>query len=213
LRNQRQRLVRWVKEEDMKYIKMLGLAAVAAAALMAFVGAGTASATELTCDGVKCPIGTTMHAVSEGLVTLDAPFGNVTCNGTVHGVVTKNGEAGKPAEGQLSEVPPTTGLTWTNCGNDTVHTIKAGTLSINGTNNEVKSTGARVTVVHLGVHCIFETNNTKIGTVTKEGTEATLTINATIPRVGGGGGIFCGESAPWTGGYTIKNPHSLVIHP
>lgn len=34
----------------MKYLKMLGLAAVAAAALMAFVGAGTASAKE----GVLC---------------------------------------------------------------------------------------------------------------------------------------------------------------
>jgi hypothetical protein len=193
----------------MKYIKMLGLAAVAAAALMAFVGAGTASATTLTDSEGALEVGDTMHAVSEGTVTLDAPFGNVICNGTVHGKVTKNGEAGKVAEGSLS--PTNEGLKWTNCGNDTVTTLASGSLSINGTNNEVKSTGARVTVVHLGVHCIFETSNTKIGTVSKEGTGATLTINATIPRVGGGGGIFCGESAPWTGSYEVKTPHTLIV--
>jgi hypothetical protein len=48
----------------MKYLKMLGLAAIAAAALMAFVGAGTASAAggvlckvEGTSSGTTCPSG------------------------------------------------------------------------------------------------------------------------------------------------------------
>jgi hypothetical protein len=199
------------RRKHMKYIKMLGLAAVAAAALMAFVGAGSASAAELTCNGSPCAIGATIHSVSEGKAVLDAPFGNVECESTVHGEVTKNGEAGKPAVGQITETPgPNTGLNWTNCGGDTVTTLKAGTLSIESS-GEVKSSGARVTVVHLGVHCIFETSNTKVGTLSG-GTTAKLTISATIPRVGGSGGVFCGSSAPWTGSYMVNTPHTLTVH-
>ena len=92
-------------------------------------------------------------------------------------------------------------------------TLKAGTLSINSS-NEVRSNGARVTVVHLGVHCIFETSNTKVGTLTESsetGATATLDISATIPRVGGGGGIFCGSSAPWTGSYIVNTPDTLNV--
>ena len=96
----------------MKYIKMLGLAAVAAAALMAFVGAGTASATTLTGPGgTALSVGTTMHSASEGKAVLDAPFGNVECESTVHGAVTENGGAGS-AVGQLTETgTPISGLT------------------------------------------------------------------------------------------------------
>lgn len=51
----------------MKFIKMLGLAALTAVALMAFVGGGTASATTLTGEGgAIIKTGTEFHAVNEG---------------------------------------------------------------------------------------------------------------------------------------------------
>jgi hypothetical protein len=204
----------------MKYVKMLGLAAVAAAALMAWVGAGTASATEITCGTThhtRCAVGQTIHADSIGVAVLDAPFGNVECESTVAGPVSDAGSSVTTARGNI------TTLDWTNCGGDTVHTLASGSLEIhtdppNGSNTGngiLTSSGARVTVVHLGVHCIFETNNTEIGTVTgstNTGHHAILHINAIIPRVGGGGGVFCGSSAPWTGTYTVTTPTTLVIH-
>ena len=49
----------------MKYVKMLGLAAMAAMAVMAFVGAGTASATELYEGNTTLGAGSTLHATLE----------------------------------------------------------------------------------------------------------------------------------------------------
>jgi hypothetical protein len=199
-------------EIHMKYVKMLGLAAIAAAALMAFVGAGSASAAELTCPpGTTCPVGTTFHAVSgtEAVpkkAVLDAPFGNIECNSTVHGHVTSSNPT------IAIEI---TSLIFNNCGSDTVTTLATGTLGITniaGTKDgTVTSTGAKVTVEHIGTHCIFETSSTDIGRLT--GTTSTggtpvFDISATIPRVGGRSGAFCGSSAPWTGSYSIDAPMS-----
>ncbi|HEX5527551.1 MAG TPA: hypothetical protein VFX44_10205 [Solirubrobacterales bacterium] len=187
----------------MKYVKMLGLAAIAAAALMAFVGAGSASATTLTCEGSACSVGANFHSESNGKAVLDAPFGNVECNSTVQGEVTSATEASV----KITE------LKWTNCGSDNVVTLASGTLKITniaGTKNgTVTSTGAEVTVEHVGTHCIFKTNGTSLGTLTgttTTGATGSFDISATIPRSGGRSGVFCGSSAPWTGSYSIDAP-------
>ncbi len=204
----------------MKYIKMLGLAAVAAAALMAWVGVGTASATEITCGTThhtKCAVGQVIHASSIGKAVLDAPFGNVECESTVAGPVTTAGSSTTTASGNI------TTLDWSNCGGDTVTTLASGSLEIHTDldinppvtdgNGTLTSTGARVTVIHLGVHCIYETNKTTIGTVTgstNTGGHAVLHIKANVPQVSGG--FLCGASAPWTGTYTVTSPKTLEIH-
>src|SRR5690242_744555 len=74
--------------EDMKHLAKLGLAAVAAAALMAFLGAGTASATVLcknnlnteTCSE-KYPVGTVGVASLTGSGVMETLSGTVvnTC--------------------------------------------------------------------------------------------------------------------------------------
>ncbi|MGN6254287.1 MAG: hypothetical protein ACTHO8_04815 [Solirubrobacterales bacterium] len=198
----------------MKYVKMLGLAAIAAAALMAFAAVGSASAaTTLTCgSGTLCAAETTIESKSEGKAVLDAPFGNVECESTVKGHTTNT--AGSP-DG------PITSLTWSNCGGDTVTTLENGSLSIetegatSNNNGTLKSTGSKVTVIHLGVHCIYETSGTTLGKVTGSANtangKATLDISATIPRVGGNGGAFCGSSAPWTGSYEVTSPATLNV--
>lgn len=200
----------------MKYLKMLGLAAIAAGALMAFAGAGTASATELTCGTGLCAQGATFHSVST-LATLDAPFGNIECESTVHGHVITPGSATDTAEVEITE------LLWINCrNNDVVTTIHPGTLvihtfetSANG-DGTVTSVGAEVTVEHVGTHCIFGTKTgTDIGRVTgtnHTGGTGVLDISATIPRVGGRSGVFCGSSAPWTGSYSIDTPMTGEVH-
>src|SRR5215469_4683595 len=135
----------------MKYVKMLGLAAIAAAALTAFVGVGSASATEVTCSvGNRCPANQEIHAVTEKKAVLDAPFGNIECEGTVRGFLEMPGSASETATGPLDETivgGEPTGLHWSNCGSDTVQTLKAGTLEVHTT----------------------ETNNNHDGTLTSTG--------------------------------------------
>jgi hypothetical protein len=198
----------------MKYIKMLGLAAVAAAALMAFMGAGTASAAKLTSPaGTQLLAGTVIKAEAEGHVTLHPPIGSITCaKSSVEGKTTTAG-GGNPTTTVKGEI---TLLTFTEC-NATVTVLKKGTLeihSLGGGNGTLTSSGAEVTVSFSGFHCIFSTSNTDLGTVTGSGvtkSNATLDISATIPRTGGSSGVFCGSTAAWTGAYKVTQPNPLVI--
>ena len=204
----------------MKYVKMLGLLALAATALMAF--AATASATTLT-----SPKGTqytgTLHADTEGHAILHDTSGlgiTIECNGTVHGTVTAGGAGVTPIV-HLTEVPsPTTGLAWSNCTNNwSVTTLKGGTLEIHLTGTDtgtVTSTGAEVTTKQStsGLHCIYSTSATDVGTLTSTthtGGHATLDISATINRTGGSSGILCGSKGTWTGSYTITTPSTGYI--
>ena len=180
----------------MKYLKMLGLAAIAAGALMAFVGAGTASATTLTCTEpagtkVTCPKGTVIKSASEGHAVLDnSVLGNIECNSTVEGTITNPGSSTETVSGPIKEevTKESTdfGLTFTNCTSAVVQVLKSGSLEIhteygvedpnkeitniqkpNSTNNgTLTSTGSEVTVEKAGFHCIYKTSATDLGTVT-----------------------------------------------
>ncbi|MGN6255439.1 MAG: hypothetical protein ACTHO8_10750 [Solirubrobacterales bacterium] len=186
----------------MKYVKMLSLVAVASAVLGILGGVGSASATVLTCgSGTQCAAETIIKAESEGKAVLDAPFGNVECRATVEGHTTN---AAGSADG------PITAISVTECGSDTVTTLSTGSFS--DTTSPPKTTGTKITVIHLGVHCIYETSNTAMGRGTGSkvtGSNATIDISATIPRVGGNGGAFCGSSAPLTGSFKVISPNPL----
>jgi len=106
----------------MKYLKMLGLAAVAACALMAFVGAETASATTLTCNGLTtCPAGTVIHDALKGHGILHPVIGDIECNVTLEGKLTNAGSSTTTVNGQ------TTSFSITNCTNGAkVQTLKTG---------------------------------------------------------------------------------------
>ena len=217
----------------MRYLKALGLAAIAAAALMAWVGAGTASATTVDCEGTACALNAVIHAEAEGTVTLHPPIGDIECKkSTVEGKLENLGSSTTTAGGKIGT------LNFSEC-NATVNVLKTGSLEIHteyetkidnpGTKEEVKtviqkenstnngtltSSGAEVTVVFAGFHCIFSTSSTDIGTLTgsaNTGGNATLDIIATIPRTGGNSGAFCGSTAQWTGSYKVDNPTSLNV--
>ena len=188
----------------MKYVKILGLLAVAASALMAF--AATASA-----DTATSPTGTTytgtIHAESEGHAILHNPIAKIECPSTVHGHIEVHG-AGKTVSGKI------TTLTFGPCTDEWhVTVVSAGSLSVHGVtgteNGDVFSTGATVEATRFGLTCRYTTNNTTIGTLTG-GSPATLDINASIPFHSGS--IFCGSGATaWTGAYKVTTPSSLYI--
>ena len=193
----------------MKYVKMLGLLAVAAAALMAF--AATASATTVT-----SPTGTvytgTITAESEGHTILHGSFLDVTCSKShVEGKIESQG-SGKTATGKIST------LSFSEC-NYAVTVLKPGTLELHAVNcgtyctGTLTSNGAEITIKTSVASCIFTTSNTHLGTLTPTndtGATATFDIDsAAIPRTGHS--VFCGSSGEWTGSYTVNPPNNLWI--
>lgn len=209
----------------MKYVKMLGLLAIAAAAMMAVPG--IASATILTSPvNVKLENGEKIHAVSEGSTTLDGPVA-ITCKkSTVQGKITTSGGVATTVKGPIEE------LTFEECGTNDVKVVQKGELIVhteytkeangeelekttNTGNGTLTSNGAEVTieVTSLGISCIYTTSNTPIGILTgskNTGGTATLDINSSaIPRTGHS--VFCGGSAKWTGSYEVKIPDYLDV--
>jgi hypothetical protein len=178
----------------MKYIKMLGLAAVAAMALMAFVGVGSASAVTL-CENFQTT-NCTSHVNSgqeidfsaEDSIKLAGPFGIVidTCTeSTVKGTTSNTGvdDLTTPVAGTV------TSLTFGGCTR--VTTVgSGGTLSIvaSGTegNGTVTSKNATETIHGIPAPfpstCAYSTGagGTDIGVLTENATAATFDIAATI---------------------------------
>lgn len=199
----------------MKYSQILGLLAVAAAALMAF--AASASATTVT-----SPTGTaftgTIHAESEEdkevkpgtkHVLLHNSIAKIECESTVSFAVETGNGAGTTPHGTIHEIK------FTNCTNGwVVHVNLTGTLEVHydhgGTgvyNGILTSSGATVTATRLGLECKYQTNATQIGTLTG-GSPATLKISAAIPKHGGS--ALCGGStANWTGSYVTTSAYYI----
>lgn len=198
----------------MKYTKLLGLLAVAAAALMAF--ASPASADTITGPtGAETP---GIHAVSKGHVKLQT-FVNIECPSTAEGAVTSH-KAGEKVKGSFSTLtfghpeasPPAP------CTNNWVVTVEnPGTLSvewIKAGEGTVFSSEATVVAHRLGIKCNYVTNTTHIGTFldhTKaENGLGELIINAEIP-IHSGSSALCGTGkAKWSGTYLSTT--KLTIH-
>jgi hypothetical protein len=183
----------------MKYVKILGLLAVAAAAMMAF--AASASATSVTTTTGGAAATPTIHAVNEnGHVTLKNDIANIECTSTVEGKVESHGAG--DASGNISS------LTWPTCTNSWhVTTSAGGSLSVSytsGHNGTLSSNGALVKTTRFFVPCNYETKNTKIGTVTG-GNPATLKIEASIP-IAAESSELCGSgNAEWSGSYVTTS--------
>jgi hypothetical protein len=195
----------------MKYLKMMGLAAIAALGLLAFVGAGTASATTLFTDEAKTiayPKGTTLHATLAPGSTATLTSGEntiATCTGsTVHG--TTSSLSGERVPGTISS------LTWEGC-NQTTHTETTGSLEIEyisgskPTSGTVFGKGSKVKLTIFGTTCAYGTGEgTHLGTLTG-GTTPHLTITTTLPRVTGG--FLCPSTGIWHATYVVTSPHAL----
>jgi hypothetical protein len=199
----------------MKYMKMLGLLATAAAALMAF--ASSASAGTIT-----SPTGTaaTSFTATAGATSRDGAFTTITCNNShMAGTITSQGAA-QTIKSTLSS------FTFTECNYPTtvkkagtleIHSIKKGitpheTCAVNYCSGTVTSSGTELEMSTSVGTCIFTTASTAIGVLTgtdATGSTAVLDISGKIPRTGGN--FLCGSSATWTGSYSFTSPDSLWI--
>ncbi|MDQ3724723.1 MAG: hypothetical protein M3335_02340 [Actinomycetota bacterium] len=188
----------------MKYIKMMGLLAVAAAALMAFVG--TASATVLESSGGNLPSGTKVESTGTNAV-LEAGFATIECaHSEVDGKTSNAGGASETVEGSI------TTLSFKEC-NATVKVLKNGKLIVHhssGSNGTVTSEGAEVTVAIGSTSCVYGTTAgaTSIGTLSG-GSPAKLNASASLTRISGG--FLCANPAKWTATYTVTTPNPLYV--
>jgi len=214
----------------MKYLKMFALAAVAAGALMAFIGAGTASATELcsttTAAGVACPAGQKWGAgtiidfsltsgTSAELKETSAPEGEGksldTCTGsetTVKGELTNAGSATETATGKITE------LKWKTCTFPT-STTQLGRLEIhriagtsNGTVTSDEETKVTINTVFFG-SCVYTVESGhSIGDIT-EGNPAVFHANAVAHQVSNN--PVCPTTSVWTATYTLTSPSGTTL--
>jgi opacity protein-like surface antigen len=193
----------------MKFTKILGVAAAAALALMAF--ASTASATTLEKEGVAqtgaITISASLKKETSALLTDTSGFLANTCTvSTVEGSDSTK-TTGTAVEGPISVL--SWGTTTTPCteGNPTVDT--KGSLSVERigttTNGTVKSKNAKVTVPSpFGLlTCTTPAEGTDIGTLTGVKTgNATMDISAVLN---------CGITAKWSGTYVVTSPVGLGV--
>jgi hypothetical protein len=201
----------------MKYVKMLALAAVAASALMAFIGAGTASASTICsttadpCPEVqKWPKGEILDFSLEGSALLketSAPGGEGktldTCkSSTVKGEITNAGSATQNVTGKITE------LTWGTCTFPTKTLEPFGGLELkkvtgtsNGTVIADGETKVTINTILFG-SCVYTVSGGEtIGDVT-EGNPAVFHANAVARRTSGSAGV-CPETSNWTATYVL----------
>jgi hypothetical protein len=209
----------------MKCLKALGLAAVAAAALMALAGSTSASADVLcTANNTpECPAGKTVTSIdftlksgNKVIVATTAGETLVTCTESSLNVsIEKQGEGVEP-EGSFTKE----NLTWGGCST-TVDTIKGGTsnaktrISKNAKGDEVHTVTVKVfegdfTVSILGVSCTYGAGASGIGlgdlTV---GEPAVLEVSTVVNKTAGS--FLCPSSVGLTANYQITNHTGLWV--
>jgi hypothetical protein len=188
----------------MKYLKMLGLAAVAAMAMAAFT-AGSASATTLEVGGkttnASVLIKSSLKAGTSAVLRDTFGVSQNTCT-----VSEVEGDTNSPFTG-ATVTGAVDKLTFSSCDKPvTVHS--RGTLHISHvagtTNGTVTSSGAQVTATGpFGyLNCVTGAG-THLGTLTgKAAGSAELAINATLN---------CGISAKWVATYVVNSPSGLGV--
>jgi hypothetical protein len=199
----------------MRHTKMLGLAFIAAAALMAITGPASATTVTTTTGGAAAT--PTIHFVNEGgHVSLANNFAPFECSSTLEATIKTHG-AGVTATASIDK------LQFTGCTTNWTVTVNSpGTLELHwtsGHNGTATSTGLTMTaILHTqfgNVTCRFSTYATHLGTITG-GNPATLHIEGSIPFHSGGG--LCGEgvarltgSLVTTGPLYIENASPLTL--
>ncbi len=217
----------------MKYAKMLALAAVAASALLAFIGAGSASAAVIcSTTGIDpCPAGQKWEAGT--VIDFSIPAGGSalltetggktidTCKtSTVKGKITEPGGEGKTATGPVEE------LTWGTCTFPT-KTLTMAALEVKkiaGTSNgtvladEYTPKGEKrfevtINTVLFG-SCIYTVEpGASLGDLTegKTGTETPPVFHANaVAKKTPTSPIPCPETAKWTATYTMTSPENTT---
>jgi hypothetical protein len=207
----------------MKYLKMLGLAVVAAAALSAFLGAGTASATEACstatspCSGTMYGVGQEVHGVlSSATAVLEGSLNVICKKSTFKGSGENTGSSTETVKISGEELTFGECSVPGVCATATVTTNIQPTLEVHteGTTHEngvATAKGFTVTVVCGGISCHYS-GTVETGLTIKGGNPAHLiATKAPIPVEKASEEFFCGKFGEWNAEYEITTPKPLFI--
>ena len=211
----------------MKYLKVLGLAAVAAMVVMAF-GAGSASAAVKLCvkgvsDG-KCPTGKEEYNGSHIEAKVTNPPGavlttNITTVTCTESVVTLSSKGATEPTGEV------TNLSFTGCKTSanqacTVEVVNLPYTShiegaVEGTNTsklrvtDEVGAGAKV-VCGFVINCTFTTKEATLTghNITTPTTTEFTAVKVPLTRNGG----ICPTTAEWTASYSVTTPEGFTVH-
>jgi hypothetical protein len=204
----------------MKYLKMLGLAAIAALAFAAIAGAGTASAAKLcktapnksgVCEGGHYASGTTFEATSTNpvLTVVSGATSQVTCS---HSTVSLKSTATEGTPGVPGEI---THLGFTGCKTAlgfscTVSTTSGYTGELTSTTLTAKGS-AETSVVCAGfLSCKYKPKAAGVSLSFTAGNPAKFTATEQeLELIAGGEG--CGTGAKWDATYTLTSPTALWV--
>jgi hypothetical protein len=211
----------------MRHLKMMGLAAIAVFALVAFAGATTASATRLCsvattpCPAANIyPVNTSFPAdllagTNAVLTTSGSPVGvnpTLTCSASGVGVTNSNtgGGAGTPVNGHLGSLSfsSCTSVNPAGCSTSaTVGSLAAATGTIawtSGANGTLRLTPPTVSftcpILGAPVTCVFGGSGTVDGTLTGGATPVVDIVNQAIASTGGFG---CPTASQWNARYSV----------
>jgi hypothetical protein len=193
-----------------KYVKNLTLAAIAAAALMAFLGAGTASATQLCTDsGEVCTEYSGTITGTSTNATLATNLANVECSDSATTIVA-NSSTGAPILGEV------TGLEFTGCRTEvglvpctvTVKNLPYGGSVEGKTLTVTDSVGAGAKVVCGTVlSCEFLTKSASLSITNGSPTVAVAKEVALSHETG----AICPSTATWSATYSVTSPTGLTV--
>jgi hypothetical protein len=199
---------------DMKQLKLLGLAVIAAAALTALLGAGSASATVIcssntTPCGAKNPSGTTYTAslTSGTEATLAAGFSTIKCTESSVGLKqTSEGSSSTAVTGSI------TALSFGGC-NATVNVLSLGSGNVawtSGTmNGSLTGSGTKVEIVAGTTKCFYGGEITE-GLTVEGGAPATATAKEVKLARETGSSALCANPSKWNAKYTFNGANSTA---
>lgn len=208
----------------MKYLKMLGLAAIAAGALMAFVGASTASATVLCETNVTSNCGSAWSWANGSTVTFSlAPGASAKLKdpifGTTINTCTASSVSGAVTNGSSTTTPNGTAHgTFTECtkpvseatdGTIEIHSISGsdqGTVTANGFAFTFEDPFGHMCA--YGFNAATDIGNFVPGT---NGLDGTLNINHAVSLIAAHSDEGCISSGTWTANYTQTGSTPLYI--
>lgn len=212
----------------MKSRKILGLAAVAATALMVFMGAGTASAettlctaTETPCATNHVPVGTVIEAVgTEGggvsRPTITGPTGNTHCDSAIKFTL----ETTTTPTGVVSAA----NLAWSKCDTGALVTITGGKVVFHHDsehNGIATLEGFVLRTENAGITCFYasETSggNPVSGTFTGGSVGSGTIIHSTaewrvLDTATHDSSAFCALAEPWHASFKLTTPVGKSIY-
>ena len=217
----------------MRFLKIIGIAAVAAMAMTAVAGVGTAPAVTKLCaqvdgtNGNGCPgqkrePGSNVHIEAKATnTTLTTSITNFTC---AQSVMTLQANTSTNEEPSTSITGAVTGLSFTGCktNSGTSCTVQVLGLTEGGTypshflgtvdgltdDSRLQVTGGKASFVcGFLINCTFWTNNAILNGA--NGTPTTLSASKvkTIPEGG-----FCPVTAEWDATYSVVTPAGFTVH-